>query len=106
MTMRSFMEIIYIDSDDQARMTNLATSARSNAETLATFRSYRKYGVDIKVARFLLDYHNAKGDLSDTIAIDAAGFAVITGQRPKSDADYRKIDDQYWDDVLSSSKAA
>jgi hypothetical protein len=104
--MSSFMEILYIDSEDLARKTSMENAAGSNAETLARFRSFRIYAVDIKTARFLLDYHNAKGDLSDTIPLDERGFAAITGQRPKSDAEYQKIDTQYWNDVRASTKAA
>lgn len=94
--MKSFMELIYIDSDDLARKTDLQRSAATNAATWAEFRGLRRFNVDIKQARFLLDYHNAKGDLSDTIALDIRGFEVVTGLPAKSEVQYRKIDLKYW----------
>lgn len=101
--MQSYMELIYIDSDDDARQTNMRHAGRSDAETWEIFRSYRRLGVDIKTARFLIDYHNRKGDLADTIAIDVGGFIAITGQQPKSDAEYREIDRKFWDDARSEA---
>lgn len=101
--MQSYLEFIYIDSDGQACQTNLRTAGATNASTWAAFLSYRRYGVDITVARFLLDYHNAKGDLSDTIAVDADGFRAITGYEPKSDEAYRKIDTDFWNEVRSEA---
>lgn len=103
---RSFIEIIYIDSEDLARKTNLCRECSTDAETLAEFRSYRIYEVDIKQAAFLLDYHNRKGDMNSTIPIDARGFIAITGQHPKSDAAYCKIDRDYWREVQKDRKAA
>ncbi|WP_441235614.1 hypothetical protein [Bradyrhizobium sp. 930_D9_N1_4] len=97
------MELIYIDSDEQACQTNLRKSCDTNAITLATFRAYRRYGVPFDQARFLLDYHNAKGDLSDTIAISADGFKAITGEHPKTDEEYRKIDTDFWNEARSPS---
>lgn len=103
---RSFIEIIYIDSDDQAQMTDKSWSDSTNAETWAQFKMFREHAVDIKSATFLLDYHNAKGDLADTIPIDDRGFRAVTGQRPMSEDDYRAIDTKYWDDVRKSSQIA
>ena len=100
---QSFMEFIYIDDAGDARQTNLRLSLSSNAATLAEFRRLRRHSVDIKQARFLLDYHNASGDMSDTIAVDADGFAAITGQRPKADAEYIKIDADFWDEARSAA---
>lgn len=104
MTASSFVEIIYIDSEDNARQTNLRTACNTNAATHAAFRSFRRHAVDIKQARFLLDYHNARGDLSDTIAIDDTGFRAVTGQEPKTDAEYVKLDSDYWDEVRKDRK--
>lgn len=100
---QSFMEFIYIDDAGDARQTNLRLSLNSNAATLAEFRRFRRYGVDIKQARFLLDYHNASGDMSDTIAVDAAGLTAITGQQPKPDAEYVKLDADFWDEVRTAA---
>jgi hypothetical protein len=96
---RSFIEIIYIDGAHQACQTGLVRSLDTDAETWAEFQSFRQHAVDIKQARFLLDYHNRKGDLGSTIAIDAGGFKAITGKEPKSETEYRKIDDEFWSRV-------
>ena len=101
--MQSYLEFIYIDSDGDACQTNLRTAARTNSATLTAFRSYKRWAVDIKAARFLLDYHNAKGDLSDTIPIDGDGFRAITGFEPKTDAEYRQIDIDFWNSVRSEA---
>jgi hypothetical protein len=104
MTMaQSFMEMIYIDKEDNARQTGLRRSAETNAATLAEFRRWRLFGVDIKQARFLLDYHNAKGDLSDTIALDEAGFRSVTGLEPGDDEHYQAVDIRFWEDVRSAA---
>lgn len=104
--MQSYMEIIYIDSEDLARHTDMRKACATNAITLSTFRAYRRFEVDIKSARFLLDYHNARGDLSDTIPIDATGFRAITGNEPKSETAYRKMDADFWEEVRATAKAA
>jgi hypothetical protein len=101
----SYMEMIYLDGDD-ARQTNMRRAETTDAATWRAFNSYRRYAVDIKQATFLLDYHNRKGDLGDTIPIGDAGFTAITGSRPKSAADYRKIDRDFWDEVTRERKAA
>ena len=100
---QSFMELIYIDNDGDARQTGLRRSAGTNAATLAEFRRWRPFGVDINDARFLLDYHNAKGDLSDTIAVDVDGFRAITGLEPGDDEHYRMIDARFWDEARSAA---
>lgn len=102
---KSYMELIFIDSKDQARKTTLALSLATNAKTWAEFQSYRRLGVDIKQAQFLLDYHNGNSDLSDTIALDADGFREITGQEPLSEAEYVEADSEYWDDVFRAAVA-
>lgn len=101
----SFIELIYIDNGNDARQTGLRRALETDAKTWAEFQSYRRHGVDIKKARFLIDYHNARGDLGSTIAIDADGFRAITGQDPKTDAEYCKIDADYWDEARSAIAA-
>lgn len=95
----SYMQMIYIDTDDQARQTGVGAAMHSNAATWAAFQSYRKFEVSKDRARFLLDYHNGKGDLGDTILLDEGGFVAISGEKVKTDAEYRKIDEDYWAEV-------
>lgn len=92
----SYMMMIYIDNDDNARQTGVGAAMKTNALTWAAFKSYRWLEVPKDRAKFLLDYHNAKGDLADTILLDAAGFEAISNEKVKTDAAYRKIDAAYW----------
>jgi len=101
--MPSYMEIIFIDSDGDARQTNMRLALDSDRETWAHFNKCRTHGVGIKQATFLLDYHRGNNDLSDTIAIDNAGFTAITGRAPKTDAEYRQIDGEFWDAVQKAA---
>lgn len=94
--MNSYMEMIYIDDEDNARHTDIGASRDSNAATWAEFNSYRHLDVGKERAKFLLDYHNAKGDLADTICLDESGFTAITGKSPKRDSEYVRIDEDYW----------
>lgn len=93
---KSYMQMIFIDDEDNARQTGRSAEANTNAETRAAFNAYRHHDVPIDQARFLLDYYNAKGDLADTIRLDEAGFRAITGQEPLTNAEYIKIDEEYW----------
>lgn len=90
------MQMIYIDSEDAARQTNMELALNTDAETWAQFKRYRSLDVDIKKATFLLDYYNRKGNLCHTICLDVAGFEKVTGQSAKTEAEYKQIDDDYW----------
>lgn len=92
----SYMEMIFIDSEDLARHTNVGAALDTSAATWAAFNSYRRYAVPIERASFLLDYHKANHDLADTIPLDVAGFEAITGEKAKTDAAYLAIDEEYW----------
>lgn len=92
----AFMEMIYIDSDENARHTNVRAAMSTDAQTLAAFKQCRRLEVPAASAQFLLDYHDAEGDLVDTIFLDGAGFTAISGERVLTDAEYRAIDDEYW----------
>jgi len=91
----SRMEMIYIDSDGDARKTNVGAAMESNAATWKAFNMARRFDVGCKKAQFILDYYNRKGDLADTIGLDAAGFVAISGEHPKSEAEYRQIDEEF-----------
>lgn len=89
--------------------TGVGAIFRSNAETWADFRSRRKLEVPSHRATFLLDYYNRHGDLAGTIYLDNAGYTAITGERVKTEAQYRKIDADYWADArkrLANTKQA
>ncbi len=96
----SYMEMIFLDSDDAARKTGVGCECETAAETWAKFRAARSLAVPISEAAFLLDYHNRKGDLADTIALSRDGFELITGERALSEDEYREFDRKFWDDIL------
>lgn len=93
---KSWMEMIYLDSEDAARKTNVGAVMESNQETWRAFLSAKRLAVPAEKAQFLLDYHNRKGDLADTICLDADGFKQITGEPVLSEAEYVAIDEAYW----------
>jgi hypothetical protein len=95
-TTAAYMQMIYIDTDGDARHTNVGVAMNSNSETRHAFEALRPLSVDFAMADFLLDLHDANGDLVDTLAIRKEDFPIITGEVVKSDADYRRIDRQYW----------
>lgn len=92
----SYMEMIYIDDSDNARQTGVRAAFKTNAETWAQFQKCRVFAVSKGNARFLLDYYNSRGDLGETILLDAFGFEYISNEKAKSDAKYRKTDSEYW----------
>ena len=94
--MTSYMQMIYIDSDGDARHTGVGAAMTTNAATRKAFLSLRPLGVHVDQAAFLCDYHDRRGDLVDTIAIRREDFTRITGEPVKSDAEYRRIDADYW----------
>lgn len=94
--MMSHMTMIYIDGNGDACQTGVGAAMETNAETWAAFNRHRAAEVPKGHARFLLDYYNAKGDLVDTIRLDATAFEAITGEKVKTDAEYQQIDDDYW----------
>lgn len=102
---KSYMLMIYIDDADDARQTNFGAAMDTDALTWATFQSYRRMEVGSDDCKFLLDYYNRKGDLADTIRLDVSGFRAITGETEKSDAEYVKIDKDYWADARAKYEA-
>lgn len=95
----SRMEMIFIDTDGQARKTGIGAIMDTPLETWLAFLSAKSLEVSAERAQFIIDYYNRAGELSDSIRIDAAGFRQITGEDPKSDAEYRQIDRDFWRDV-------
>lgn len=98
------MQMIYIDSDGNARHTGVGVAMDTSAKTWAAFNALRRFGVDFGHAHFLCDYHNAKGDLVDTIAIRKSDFVRITRETVKSESYYRRYDQQYWKDAKTTHK--
>lgn len=92
----AYMQMIYIDTAGNARHTGVGAAMKTDAETRSAFEAVRPRSVAFDKAAFLLDLHDGNGDLVDTLAISKEDFPGITGEAVKSDADYRRIDEQYW----------
>ena len=90
------MQMIYIDSDGDARHTGVGAAMQTDAATWAAFNAVRPLSCQFEDAAFLLDYHDGSGDLVDTLAIRREDFAPITGEEAMSDAYYRQKDREYW----------
>jgi hypothetical protein len=50
-------------------------------------------------ARFILDWHDANGDILDTFHLDEDGFRALTGEEPKTPDEYSEIDAKFWDEI-------
>lgn len=90
------MEMIYLDSGNNARKTGMIHALGTDDETVARFEAHKALEVERNHAKFLLDLYDASGDIIDTIYLDASGFQAVTGEKPKNDAAYRRTDDAYW----------
>jgi hypothetical protein len=101
----SRMEMIYIDTDRQARKTGVGAVFDTPSMTWQAFCSTRPHAVPIEEADFILDYYNRKGDLSASIPISRASFERITGERALTDAEYRALDAQFWRDMRDEVSA-
>jgi hypothetical protein len=95
------LEMLYIANDGFARKAGCFMEMPEPKAKQAVAR-YRKLEVAKGRARFLLDYYDDSGDLADTILLDGDGFTIITGNAVKSDAEYCKIDEDYWADVRTA----
>lgn len=101
--MQSRMEMIYVGNDTGYK-TGVGAIFDTNAETYAAFKSAKCLDVGMKDAVFLLDYYNRKGDLADTIGLSPEGYERITGEKALSEAQYREIDQRFWDEVRHNTQ--
>lgn len=102
---KSYMQMFYLTRDGHdCLQTGVGAMMETNALTWAAFKSYRTLEVSKSSARFMLDYYNAKGDLADTILLDAQGYSTIANELVLSEAAYRKIDRDYWEKAKADSQ--
>ena len=78
--MGKYMEMIYIDSQDNARLTGVGAEFKTDDETVRAFESVRSRNTDISEADFLLDLHEDNGDLVDSIPISKETFTSVSGE--------------------------
>ncbi len=91
--------MVYVGTGQSALKTGIGAVFETNAETYAAFLSAKRLNVGLKSATYLLDYYNRKGDLSGTIGLDTKGYERISGEKAKTEAEYKAIDDAFWRDV-------
>lgn len=103
--MSAYMELIFIDSEHQARKTRVGAEYDTDYLTLLAFRSTKRLAVPIETAQFILDYYDTNEDLVDSVALSAEGFRFVTGQEPLTEADYLRIDAEYWAEVRQTIRA-
>lgn len=103
--MSAYMEMIYIDSKNQARKTRVGAEFDTDHLTFVAFQSTKRLAVPMETAQFILDYYDPNGDLVDSVPLSAAGFRFITKTEPLTEADYLRIDAEYWAEVREVRKA-
>jgi len=96
------MEMIYIDSQDNARKTGVGAEFESPEETRRAFESARPLAVPSDYADYLLDLYDEDEDLVDTICLSRSSFQKVSGEKAKSDSEYIEIDDRFWSRLRSN----
>lgn len=89
-----YIEII--DCRGRGSKTGKGAAWPTEAEARQAFEKARFLEVPGERAEFLIDLHNANGDLLGTICTNAIGFQVVTGDPPKSVEAYDAYDVAYW----------
>lgn len=79
-----------------ARKTGLGAAYTTGAAALEHFNACRRLDVPAESGGFLLDLHDDRGDLVDTITLDVAGFAAIRGEDPAPPEVYVAHDQKVW----------
>jgi len=99
-----YIEII--DCRGRGSKTGMGAAWPTEAEARRAFDGARFLEVSSKGAEFLIDLHNANGDLLDTICTNAIGFEVLIGDPPKSVEEYDAHDADYWQRARAERAAA
>lgn len=66
------------------------------AATKRLFEQAKRCGVPETRATLLVDLHDPKGDLVDSVLIDGRGFRKLTGEAVPTRAETRRYDREYW----------
>ena len=90
--MSAFIQVLYIDSEHEARATNIRLAHWNDAATQRSFEAARKWAVPVQQAKYVFDLHNRAGELVDSVSVDDEGFRAITGKEPLSETEYLRID--------------
>jgi hypothetical protein len=92
-----YLEIIDARTD-AALITGEGADFGSYAENQKKFEEAKRQ-LAVSHGRFLVDLHDTNGDLVDTFRINGRGFAQLTGKKPKSIAEYKRIDTKFWEEA-------
>lgn len=91
-----YVQILDIRGGD-CRKTGDGAAGKTWRETQALFNYARQFSVPDKRASFLVDLHDPKGDLVDTVMVDARGYKALTNKpRVPTRAETRRYDTEHW----------
>lgn len=96
------VEIIYIDSNGDARKTGLGAAGATWDETLECFAAAKAQQCDTKEAEFLCDLHDKEGDIIETVGLSRRSVEQISGEVAKSDDEYVRFDYDFWDKIRAA----
>jgi acid phosphatase class B len=74
--------------------TGRGAAGKTMVETRRLFRQAKQFAVPKEASTFLVDFHDAKGDL--IVMIDGRGYRALTGEKPLTLAEARRTDSAYW----------
>ena len=100
--MARYMEMMFIDSSNNARLTGVGVEFQSDVDTTKAFEQARCHDVGKDAGTFILDLCEENGDIVDSIAVSADSFSEITGKQVLSEAEYIAYDERYWRDEQAS----
>jgi len=89
-----YMQMIFIDSNNDARLTGIGAEYDSYESMLMAFEALRLKDVGVDNGDFILDLHDDNDDLLESIAISAESYTDITGMPVLSEAEYIAIDEK------------
>lgn len=99
-TCRHYVEIFDIRGGNLFK-TGQGAAGATFAETLHLFEQARRQAVPDDKATFLVDLHDEKGDLLDTVMINGRGFKTLTGERIPTRSETRRYDREFWQSARS-----
>lgn len=98
--MALYLEVTFIDSDNQARKTPHGAMGKDDEETKALFEANRPFEADSETCDFLLDLKESdQSIIVDTICLNSDRVAFLIGEPVKSETEYRQFDSGYWADA-------
>ena len=104
--MARYMEMMFIDSRNNARLTGVGAEFKSDADTTKEFEQLRCHDIGIDAGAFILDLCEESGEIVDSIAVSAESFSEITGENVLSEVEYIAYDERYWRDEKAAMQLA